>query len=98
MNKKAFLLSAVALAAIQVAAMPAQAETKKVDPKGKCYGIVAAHESECGGMNPVTKESWGCAGQNPTADFGWKKKTQSECDAAVKHKDATAKKFIADKN
>lgn len=66
------------------------------DPGGKCYGVVGAHEGECGGRNPANGETWGCAGQNPTADLGWKQMKKSECEALPKHADATKKTFVAD--
>ncbi|MFK8136880.1 MAG: hypothetical protein AB8E15_00845 [Bdellovibrionales bacterium] len=67
------------------------------DAKGKCYGIVGKEEGECGGRNPATGDTWSCAGQNPTADLGWKSTTRAECDSASQHKDATKKYFKANK-
>lgn len=96
MNKKIIISAVLAVAASQLVVEKALAE-KKADPKGKCYGIVGKEEGDCGGKDPVTGQSWSCAGHNPTADLGWKKMKQSECYAAEKHKDATEKKFVANK-
>jgi uncharacterized membrane protein len=65
--------------------------------KGKCYGVAGPEEGDCGGKDPKTGESWSCAGNNPTADLGWKKMTKAECDAAEKHATATKKNFVANK-
>lgn len=91
MNKSNLLASAVMVAALQLSATDALAS--KGDPKGSCYGVVGKGEGECGGKNPATGETWSCAGNNPTADLGWKKMKRSECVKLEKHKDATVKKF-----
>lgn len=90
MNKSNLLASALVLASMQLTAVAAQASA---DPIGKCYGVVGKGEGECGGKNPANGESWSCAGNNPTADLGWKKMKKSECVKLEKHPEATAKQF-----
>lgn len=90
MNKKNLLTSAVVLAALQMTSVDAFAAK---DPVGKCYGVVGKGQGECGGKNPATGESWSCAGNNPSADLGWKKMKKSECMKMEKHAEATVKKF-----
>lgn len=100
MKKTSILSAAILMASMQLAANSADAKEAaktKADPAGKCYGVVGKGEGECGGKNPKTGEAWSCAGQNPTADLGWKKMKQSECEAATKHAEATEKKFVANK-
>ena len=87
-------LAALAMSAPQLSMADG---AKSTDVSGKCYGVVGAHEGECGGKNPANGESWGCAGQNPTADLGWKLMKKSECDKTPQHKDATTKKFVPNK-
>ena len=70
------------------------AEKKATGLIGKCYGVVGPEEGECGGKDPKTGNSWSCAGQNPTADLGWKSMTEEECDKSKKHAKATIKKFV----
>ncbi len=92
MKKSNLLASAVMLAAIQITTTEALAG-KEMDPVGKCYGVVGKGQGECGGKNPANGESWSCAGNNPTADLGWKKMKKSECVKLEKHMDASEKKF-----
>lgn len=94
MDKKMIISAALMLAATQLSPNYANAAT---DPVGKCYGVVGKEQGDCGGKNPATGETWSCAGQNPTADLGWKKMKKSECDAKVKHTEAKSKKFVANK-
>jgi uncharacterized membrane protein len=100
---RSILKLAAAVAAAQAIVGAAYAADKApakgkgaADPKGSCYGVVGKGEGECGGRDPATGESWGCAGNNPTADLGFKTMKKSECDAAPLHKDATRKKFVPD--
>ena len=88
--KSSLLASAAMIAALQMISTEAQA---KSDPVGKCYGVVGKGQGECGGKNPETGESWSCAGNNPSADLGWKKMKKSDCVKLEKHAEATAKKF-----
>lgn len=74
-----------------------KAAVAEKDPQGQCWGVVGKGEGDCGGKDPKTGEAWSCAGNNPSADLGWKKMKKSECDAMAKHKDAKAKKFVAEK-
>lgn len=106
---KSILLTALTVITTQATtanlALAANTKNNKINNKaasadivGKCFGVVGAHEGECGGRNPETGESWGCAGQNPTADLGWKQLKKSECDNLSIHKDAKEKKFVANKS
>lgn len=88
--KSSLLASAAMVAALQMITVEAQA---KSDPVGKCYGVMGKGQGECGGKNPETGESWSCAGNNPSADLGWKKMKRSECVKLEKHVEATVKKF-----
>lgn len=94
MDKKKLIAAALVLASTQLSTFNVHAAS---DPVGKCYGVVGKEQGDCGGKNPATGETWSCAGQNPTADLGWKKMKQSECDAKTKHAEATMKKFVANK-
>ena len=94
MDKKTLISAALLLASTQLSSNLAHASS---DPVGKCYGVVGKEQGDCGGKNPATGETWSCAGQNPTADLGWKKMKKSECEAKSKHSEATKKSFVANK-
>lgn len=70
MNKSLFLMGTI-LAATQLVSCQT-AEANPNNPMGKCYGVAGPFQGDCGGKDPKTGESWSCAGQNPTADLGWK--------------------------
>jgi hypothetical protein len=91
MDKKWILSSAILLATSQLQAQGAK--PKPADPIGKCFGVVGKNQGDCGGKNPASGQTWGCSGQNPTADLGYKEMKKSDCEATPKHKDAKTKKF-----
>ena len=99
MKHSQFLASAILLATLQIqakegaAAASSPVKAVKADPLGKCFGVIGKGQGDCGGKNPVTGDSWGCSGQNPTADLGYKEMRESECRTAALHKDATKKSF-----
>jgi uncharacterized membrane protein len=103
-NPKSVLKLAAAIAAAQLMSGSAWAAEKtpkkgkevRPDTVGSCYGIVGKGEGECGGRDPATGQSWSCAGNNPSADLGFKTLKKSECDAKPLHKDATRKNFVPD--
>ena len=96
-KKNKVLVAGVVMAVTQLLYCQDSSQVKPSGPEGKCWGVVGAGEGDCGGKDPKTGASWSCAGQNPTADLGWKKMSKGECDATPKHKSATEKKFVANK-
>lgn len=95
---KAKMISAAAAVFLCSGALAAKdAASEASSAKGECYGVVGKGEGDCGGKDPATGKSWSCAGNNPTADLGFKEMTKAECDTAPKHKDAKAKRFVAAK-
>lgn len=90
------ILAAQAMAGVALAGDTGGKSRKSSDPVGQCYGVVGKEEGDCGGRDPSTGKSWSCAGQNPTADLGWKKLKKSECDATPKHAEATTRRFVPD--
>lgn len=96
-TKNKILITGVLLAVSQVINCQSQSQSKMnaSGPEGKCWGVVGPGEGDCGGKDPKTGDTWSCAGQNPTADLGWKKMSKGECDALPKHKNSKEKKFVA---
>ncbi len=93
------LILAAALATATTALADGKGKKAKApakDTMGQCFGVVGKEQGDCGGKDPATGASWGCAGQNPTSDLGWKRMSKAECDKAPKHAEATAKKFVPD--
>lgn len=97
METKNIIVMGALLAMTQMAGCASAQSADPSNPVGKCYGVAGPKQGDCGGKDPKTGKSWSCAGQNPTADLGWKKLTKAECDAADKHKTATDKRFVANK-
>lgn len=98
MNTSTKLILAAALATATTAL--ADGKAKKAKPTkatmGQCFGVVGKEQGECGGKDPESGATWSCAGQNPTADLGWKRLSKGDCDKAPKHADAKAKRFVPD--
>jgi len=97
MDKKNLLVMGTLLAMTQLVSCSSAQAADIANPQGKCYGVAGPKQGDCGGKDPASGKTWSCAGQNPTADLGWKKLTKEECDAAAKHKSAKAKSFVANK-
>ncbi|MCG9875724.1 MAG: hypothetical protein MH321_13165 [Leptospiraceae bacterium] len=97
METKNIILMGALLAMTQMAGCASAQSTEATNQAGKCYGVAGPKQGDCGGKDPKTGKTWSCAGQNPTADLGWKKMTKEECDAAGKHNSATTKNFVANK-
>lgn len=58
--------------------------------EGYCWGVAAKGENGCAGKSADGKQKWGCHGNAPKAEWGWKKMERKACLSAKLSKDAMA--------